>query len=286
MMKSGYNPVRRNRNIGTAKQGHGRMNAMTIPLVCNAERIWWENVGPHTEVKRSVGSHEITFLVEHTREDCVHACTVNDIFHVLSLVPASDLESLDTVVMRQSTRKQALVNPAWGRLAYSADFGRPGHKTSRSGPALFLEAANPTRVWKWRKKLCPEDALELERLRNDGHHVEDTGKRFVFRSSLESIRTTQLYRTLFHEIGHWMDWLEKVVRPAGDDSDVYSSLSDRYFARPEQDRELFAHRYADALRKHLTAEGRIPFETMGGALALAGEVPTLTIENTTGRNPL
>lgn len=259
-MKSGYNPVRRNRNIGTAKQGHGRMNAMTIPLVCNAERIWWENLGPHTVMGRRVGSHEITFLIEHTREDCVHACTVDDICHILSFVPASDLESLDTVVMRQSTRKQALVNPAWGRLAYSAEFGQPGHKATHTGPALFLEATNPTRVWKWSRKLCPEDSLELERLRNDGHRVEDTGKRFVFQSSLESVRATQLYRTLLHEVGHWVDWLEKVVRPAGGDLGIYDALSERYFARPDQERELFAHQYANILRKRLTTEGRIPFQ--------------------------
>ena len=261
-MKSGYNPVRRNRNIGTAKQGHGRVNAMTIPLVCNAARIWWENLGPHVVVKRSVGSCEITFLVERTRKDCVHACTVDDVCYVLALVPVSDMESLDTVVMRQSTRKQELVDPAWGRLAYSADIGRPGRKLRHSGPALFLEATNSTMMWKWSRKLCPEDFLKLEHLRADGHHVTDTGKHFVFQSSLESIRATQLYRTLPHEIGHWVDWLEKVVRPARDNFDLYDVLSDRYFARPDQERELFAHQYADALRKRLTAEGRIPFERM------------------------
>src|SRR5271154_4461916 len=120
MMKSGYNAIRRNRNIGTAKQGHGRVNTMTIPLVCNAERIWWENLGPHTMAKHFVGSSEITFLVERTREDCVHACTVDDVCHMLSLIPAPDLKSLDTVVLRQSTRKQWLVSPGWGRIAYSA----------------------------------------------------------------------------------------------------------------------------------------------------------------------
>jgi hypothetical protein len=271
MTKSGYNPVRRNRNIGTAKQGHGRTNAFTVPLVCNAERIWWENLGPHAVVKRKVGSHDITFLVEHTREDCVHACTVDDICHVLSLVSASDLEFLDSIVLRQSTRKQALASPAWGRLAYSAEIGQPGGKTRHSGPALFLEATDPKRVWKWSKKLGPRDALELERLRRDGHRVEDTGKLFVFYSNLESIRATQLYRTLLHEVGHWVDWLEKVVRPAGDDSELYSVLSDRYFARPEQDREVFAHRYADALRNRLTVEGRIPFERIGSALGTTGE---------------
>ena len=260
MTKSSYNPVRRNRNIGTAKQGHGRTNRMTIPSVCNCERIWWENLGPYIVLERSAGSHRITFLVEQTRESYIHACTVDDVCHVLSLIPAPDLESLNTVVMRQSTRKQELVKPAWGRLAYSADLGRPGKRASRSGPALFLEAGNPTRIWKWSRKLCPEDLLEVERLRSDGHHMEDTGKRFIFHSSLESIRSTQLYRTLLHEVGHWVDWLQKVARPAKDDSALYDVLSDRYFARPEQEREAFAHHYADALRKRLTAEGRIPFQ--------------------------
>ena len=260
MTKSGYNPVRRNRNIGTPKQGRGRTNAMTIPAVCHCERNWWENLGPFVVSEQSVGPHKITFILEQTRESCVHACTIDDICHILSLVPSSDMESLDTVVMRQPTRKQELVNPAWGRLAYSADLGRPGKKTRRSGPAVFLEAKNPTEVWKWSRKLCPEDALELDRLRADGHRVEDTGKRFIFRSDLESIRATQLYRTLLHEVGHWVDWLEKVVRPAKDDYAKYEVLADRYFARPKKEREGFAHQYADKLRRNLTAEGRIPFQ--------------------------
>lgn len=214
-------------------------------------------------VKRTVGCREIAFIVEQTREGYVHACTVDDVCHLLSMVVPSDLESLDTVVMRQSTRKQALINPAWGRLAYAADFGRPGHKTIRSGPALFLEATDPTRVWKWSRKLCPEDSLELERLRNDGHSVDDAGKRFEFRSTLQANRATQLYRTLLHEVGHLVHWFENVVRPAADDFDLYSVLSARYFARPGLERESFAHQYADGLRNRLTEEGRIPFEPMG-----------------------
>jgi hypothetical protein len=262
-MKSGYNPVRRNRNIGTAKQGRGRTNRLTIPLVCNAERIWWENLGPHTVLKRVVGRREITFVIEQTREGYVHACTVDDVWHLLSLVPATDLESLDTVVMRQSTRKQALVNPAWGRLAYAADFGQAGHQTIRSGPALFLEATDPTRVWKWSRNLCPEDSLELERLRNDGHSVDDAGKRFVFRSTLESNRATQLYRTLLHEVGHWVDWLEKVVRPAADDFDLYSVLSHRYFARTGPRARIFRTSVRRRTSKPTDRRRANPFQNNG-----------------------
>jgi len=261
-MRSTYNPVRRNRNIGTANQGHGQNNAFTIPLVCHADRIWWENLGKHRVVNRNVGSLDLAFIIEDTREDCVHACTVEDVCNLLSLVPAADLTSLETFVFRQPTRKQWLVCPAWGRLAYSADLGLAGKKVRRQGPAIFLEAVNPAKVWRWGRDLGPLDALEVERLRNDGHVVEDTGKRLLFHSSQESIRATQLYRTLLHEIGHWVDWLLKVEQPAAKQSVPYEVLSDQYFARPLQEREQFAHRYASAMRERLMRAKRIPFTSI------------------------
>ncbi len=270
MRKNGYNPVRRNRNIGTAKQGLGRNNALRIPSVCHEERVWWENLGPHTVLERSAGSRTLTFLVERTREDCEHACSVDDICQILSLVPAEDIESLDTIILRQPTRKQWLLSPAWGRLAYSAEFGQAGKKIRRTGPAILLEAINPAAVWKWGRDLSPADSLEVDRLREDGHSVEDTGKRFLFHSNLESVRATQLYRTLLHEIGHWVHWLRKVARPA-EKSGLHDVLADRFFAQPQKERELFAHQYADALRKRLIAEGGIPFARMTHSLRKSGD---------------
>lgn len=199
MRKNGYNPVRRNRNIGTAKQGVGRNNAMRIPSVCHEERIWWENLGPHTLLERSAGSRTLAFLVERTREDCEHACSVDDICQILSLVPAEDIESLDTIILRQPTRK-----------------------------------------------------------------------RFLFHSNLESVRATQLYRTLLHEVGHWVHWLRMVARPA-EKSGLHDVLAHRFFAQPQKERELFAHQYADALRKRLIAEGRIPFARMTHSLRKSGD---------------
>jgi hypothetical protein len=261
-MRSTYNPLRRNRNIGTAKRGHGQKNAFTIPLVCHADRIWWENLGRHRIVNCKVGALDLVFIIEDTREDCVHACTVEDVCHILSMVPSADLVMLETFVFRQPTRKQWLVSPAWGRLAYSADLGLAGKKVRRQGPAVLLEAVNPTKVWKWDRDIGPLDALELERLRNDGHVIEDTGKRLAFHSSEISIRTTQLYRTLLHEIGHWVDWLKKVEQPAANQSAPYDVLADRYFARPSQEREQFAHRYASEIRKRLTKAKLIPFNSI------------------------
>jgi hypothetical protein len=181
---------------------------------------------------------------------------------MFSVIPMPDWEFLDTIVLRQSTRKQWILGPAWGRLAYSAEFGRPGNKPRRSGPAVLLEAVSPAATWEWSRNLSPTDSLEVERLKADGHSVEGTGKRLIFRSTLQAIRVTQLYRSLLHEIGHWVDWLEKVVRPANLHSDLRDALEDRYFARSKQEREMFAHRYADSLRKSLVAEGHIPFPTI------------------------
>ncbi len=259
-MRSGYNPLRRNRNIGTSKQGHGRNNALTIPLVCHADRIWWENLGAHNVLHRKIGSLEFVFVIEQVREDCTHACTVGDVCHLLSLVPPLDLESLQTFVFRQSTRKQWSVSPAWGRLAYTAELGFVGQEAQYRGPTIFLEAINPQAEWKWNRSLGPSDALEIARLREDGHRVVDTGKEFVFYSSLQSVRATQLYRTLPHEIGHWVDWLEKVERPAAKSPFAFDALSNKYFAKSEQEREQFAHRYAEALREQLIAARKIPFD--------------------------
>jgi hypothetical protein len=258
-MKSGYDPTRRNRNLGTRKQGHGRNNTMAIPVLCHDERIWWANLGPHSLVQRKLGSREVVFVVEEPRADCAHACTVDDICHMFSIIPKRDWEFLDTIVLGQSTRKQWILGPAWGRLAYSAEFGRPGNKPRRSGPAVLLEAVDPVATWEWSRNLSPTDSVEVERLKADGHSLEDTGKRLVFRSTLQAIRVTQLYRSLLHEIGHWVDWLEKVVRPANLNSDLRDALEDRYFASSKQEREVFAHRYADSLRKSLVAAGHIPF---------------------------
>ena len=263
-MKSGYNATRRNRNLGTPKRGHGRDNTMRIPSLCHDERSWWENIGPHTRLSRTVESREVTFLLERLREGCIHACTVDDICHMLSFVPSADWEFLETFVFRQSTRKQWMLSPTWGRLAYSGELGYPGSKPRHSGPAIFLEAIDPTVPWKWGKDLSPADSSEVERLRTDGHFVEDAGRSLIFRSTPLSVRTTQLYRTFLHEIGHWVDWLEKVVRPDRAGAATHEELSDRFFDRPKQEREQFAHRYAESLQRRLVAQGCIPFPTIGG----------------------
>jgi len=87
------------------------------------------------------------------------------------------------------------------------------------------------------------------------------GRQHVFAPSRDAARATQLYRTLLHEIGHWVDWLNKVERPSERGGD-FEKLNDAYFQRPKNEREAFAHRYADETRERLVRLGIIPFERL------------------------
>ncbi|HWZ83087.1 MAG TPA: hypothetical protein VNW47_10705 [Terriglobales bacterium] len=134
-----------------------------------------------------------------------------------------------------------------------------------SGPALVIEALNPTEPIKLGKSLSPDDTAELKRLRLDGHKLRLSDRNHTLDTTLESCRATQLYRTVLHELGHWVDFLEKVEHPFTRDvgnleNDAYASLLNRYHSRPNVEKERFAHRYAERLRKHLIAIGAIPFE--------------------------
>ncbi len=258
-MRPGYEPTRRNRNIGTASRGHGRDNRMTIPEICHAERIWWEQLASYEVETLTVAGRDLTFVVEATRKDCVHSCSIGDICTILACIPATDWDGLGAIILRQSKRKEWLIAPSWGRLAFSADIGKPGKPNIYSGPAIILEAVDPVERRTWGKHLSPVDLAELDRLRDDGHRVQEEGKRFSLVSTLEASRATQLYRTLLHEIGHWVDWLERVERPSRANSESYEALADKYFSRAGDERESFAHRYADAMRSRLIKAGVIPF---------------------------
>jgi hypothetical protein len=261
-MAAHYNPTRRNRNIGTSKQGHGANNRMVIPQLSAEYRECSAKIGPYVKIDRTINGRDITFIVEQTNGGCNHACSVDDIQFMLSHVPADDWVGLNTFVLRQPTRKGRMLNPVWGRLFYHADLAFSGSGMVKSGPALFLEACQIDRPMKWSTSLDRETGDELDKLRADGHRIDRIGRQYVISMDLDSVRRTQLYRTLLHEIGHWFDWLEKVETPTARGED-WSELLDRYFARPPSERETFAHRYADNLRDMLSVNGVIPFERIG-----------------------
>lgn len=236
-MRPGWNPVRRSRTIGTAKQGHGQDNRLVIPKGRPDDRVYYEVLRSPVVVRRTAGGSALTFLVEPPRVGSFHACTVDDVCRVLDFVPPGHLNAIDLVVLRQPTRKQELLRPVWGRLAYHARTGR------HAGTAIFLEA-QPGAPLHWSASLDPEDAAELERLRADGHVV--TRERRGWRVALtpRSIRETQLHRTLLHELGHAVDWQESVLRPALGDEALREGLARVYRSKPRRAKEDFAHRYA------------------------------------------
>ena len=208
-----------------------------------------------------VSGKPLKFYAQPTRPDCVHACTVDDIVRLMSQVPLGDWEGLDAIVLRQPRRKEQTLEPVWGRLAYAADLVNQGRQVLYSGPAIILEAVNPTKPLKFGKSLSGEGIAELERLKSDGHEIRPSRNHTIV-PTLESCRATQLYRTLPHELGHWVDFLEKVEHPAAalPNLDTYGDLVERFHSRPHREKEQFAHSYAERLAARLRAASAIPFD--------------------------
>ena len=256
-MQSPRNPTRRNRNIGTAKQGHGQDNALVIPDRSDGPH-WLDRIGNYQVEEREIANRTVRFVVEENALNCVHACTAADVVRVLESLPQSDWAGLNTFVFRQPTRKQLILAPVWGRLLYYAEISSARGRPIAEGPTIFLDAIEPDNTMTWSTSLDPDDTQELQRLEDDGHKVRREGRRYHITVSASSARATQLYRTLLHEIGHWFDWLTKVEEPASRGQDC-AELERKYFARPKPEREAFAHRYADTQRALLTANGCIPF---------------------------
>ena len=250
----GYNPTRRNRNIGTKHAGYGQDNKLVIPWAWADNRIFYERLVDPVVVEIQVGSVSKHVIIEPTIKGFIHACTVDDIQRLLELIPVEHINDITAFVLRQPKRKEQILSSVWGRLIYSSDL------CGFSGPTVYLEAQNFEQPLKWSKSLTPEGAKELERLREDGHVVVTDKRQHIINSTLDTIRNTQLYRTLPHEIGHYVDYLTKVEEPSKDNFDLWSVLNDKYHSRPSQERESFAHRYADEFRKQQIAIGAIPFE--------------------------
>jgi hypothetical protein len=246
--RPGWNPVRRNRNIGTAKSGRGLDNRLVIPSPRRDMRAFWEALRERVEIE----ADGYVFCVEPCRDGFVHAVTIGDALRVLAMLPSIDTQHLRLIVFRQPTRKQRTLSLVWGRLAYRAEVGR------HEGPAIILEAQPRSESIRYGRRLGPEDAAELTRLRRDGHIVTPGRRGFTLQSTMETTRNTQLYRTLPHELGHYVQY-RRTVDQATDDAES-ARREDLHFSRPPREKEAFAHRYADEFAARVGAEGRIPFE--------------------------
>lgn len=238
-VRPGWNPTRRNRNLGTERQGHGRDNRLVIPKGWPDDRVFWEVLRSPVVIRREVDATSLTFLVEPPRAGSFHFCTPDDVAHVLAFAPPEDRNGIDLIVLRQPTRKQEALRPVWGRLAYHAAVGR------HSGTAIYLEA-QALRAVRWSASLPPDDAAELERLRADGHEVTRDRRGHAVAPTPAALRTTLLHRTLLHELGHYVDWQESVVRPCLTltDATERERLARAYRTKPVRTKEDFAHTYA------------------------------------------
>lgn len=251
------NPTRRNRNIGTAKQGYGQNNKLTIPQPCGAVKSFYERLVNYQKIKTIINEHEFIFIIEQTRTHSKHSCTVADIKTIIENIPKEDYGELKFIVLRQPKRKEETLSPTWGRLVYSYEFEEDNY------PAIILDAIDLTRKLKWKNNLSIDGQKEIERLIGDGHKIENDGKYFVADYELENIRNTQLYRTLPHEFGHYVQYLEFVERPETDDEDyeIFDERLNKYFEIPTVVKEKFAHKYAEELIAELTRKKIIPFES-------------------------
>lgn len=258
-------PTRRNRNIGTAKQGYGSNNKLVIPWPAVAMKSFKERLTKYTKDSRTINGNRFEFVIEQTREDSTHSCTINDCAELLRHIQPTDYGRLNLVIFRQPKRKEEILNPVWGRLIYSYEF------EGDYRPAVIIESINPNKVLKWSKSQSPDGQKELERLRNDGHQIVTTKREHQIHCSPKSIRATQLFRTLPHEIGHYKHYLELV----GELEDIPESLSDEEYDRrlKIQDvaldkyhnlntdiKEKFAHNYADTFKNQMNKVGVIPFD--------------------------
>ena len=231
MNRPGYNPTRRNRNIGTENAGYGQNNRLVIPAAWADDRRYYEKLVNPIEVAVKVRSVSLQILVEPPLIGFAHACTIDDIEHLLQLVPVAHFQAFRLIVLRQPKRKERNLSPTWGRWVYWSNIG------VHSGSAIYLEAQDLSRPIRWSTSLTPDYARELDRLHEDGHMVSSGKRSHLITCTLDSTRRTQLYRTLPHEIGHYVHYLQTVEEPSRDDIDKWLGLDKRYRTSPRRKRK-------------------------------------------------
>ena len=252
--RPGWDSRRRNRNIGTSKSGKGSDNKLTIPQAWLDDRCFHEKIINPIVFKREINGNQFIFIVEGTQVGFCHACTPHDIEFVLNLIPPEHLAEIKMIVLRQPKRKERILSSVWGRLLYWSDILR------FSGPAIHIEAQRVNSVLKHSKSLSTDEALEIERLIRDGHNVRTNRRYHLISTSPDTVRRTQLYRTLPHEIGHYVDYLESVELASGNNDKEWSRLHDLYFTKPAKDKEDFAHRYATEFYEQQRKLNNLPFD--------------------------
>ena len=255
MKHRAWNPTRRNRNIGTEKSGLSQNNKLVVPERWVDFKVFWERLSNPIVCPIEVQGHRINLFVEAPRVGSVHASTPQDIIKVLEQVTQEHLKQVEVVVLRQPKKKEEILKPVWGRFVYYADLGK------YSGPGVYLEAVEIGKVLKWGNNLTPFENKELELLRADGHRIEKVKRGYDIYTTPETVRNTQLFRTLPHEIGHAVDYLTNSLNPSISASTESDSeyISNAYNSKPKKDKEEYANRYAREFYQKCVEQKKLPF---------------------------
>lgn len=252
------NPTRRNRNIGTTKQGYSKDNKLVIPRPAVVMKNFYERLTNYNKDSKTINGNRFQFVIEETRNNSEHSCTVNDIAEILRHINPVDYSRLNLIVLRQPKRKEEILNSVWGRLIYLYEF------EGEVQPAIILESQEIGKTIKWSTSLKPDFQKELDRLSKDGHKIERTKRKFLISSTTEAIRSTQLYRTIPHEIGHYKHFLEEVGEiedsPDTETYEEYEIRDDKYHNLNFDIKEKYAHNYADEFLNEMKKVGVIPFD--------------------------
>ncbi|MCP4751133.1 MAG: hypothetical protein GY866_09580, partial [Proteobacteria bacterium] len=258
-----------NRNVGTAKQGHGQDNELTIPNGCNWNYDWkahWEKLSDYRVFRKEIGASRPAFVVEKPADGFYFALTPWDVIRFLNLLDEDLWNEVELFIWRNQFRKERILSGAWGRIAYWANID-----SRLEGAAIFFHSQRKTFDTRWNKNLKPEDAKELERYREAGIKVFNEKRQLKLVSSPETDRCIQLYYTLPHELGHLDDyskhwnWLDEGAEFGRDDDALEEGErridkgTPHYDQKPDQEKEVYAHRFSDHLREKLKLNGRIPF---------------------------
>ncbi|MGJ8654416.1 MAG: hypothetical protein ACSHX8_14240 [Opitutaceae bacterium] len=255
-MNNGRNPTRRNRNIGTAKQGHGQNNKLTIPQPWDTDLSFYERIDSPKKQEIAIQGTKVTVITEALKKGYFYSCTSSDVQRILNHLPKDDLEDFEYIIFRQPKKKESILSAVWGRLIYSFEF------EGAYGPAIIIEATPKWKTYTYPKKQSVEDALEFELLKKDGMVFKESKRDFVADIDESVIRSVQLYRTLLHEVGHYVHYLDVVQRPEKEDEEIdeREARIDTYFKVPKPEKESFANRYAVEMKLRLTKRGVIPFD--------------------------
>lgn len=218
--------------------------------------LFYERIEPAYFAQESVGDFDLKLFYELPRDGFTYGCSPPDVLKVLRAAAPSIPSLPDMLAFRQPTRKQRQLKPVWGRFLYFAEFG------AHEGTAIVLEAQAIGAPISWSKRMSLDDQAELDRLRTDGHVFNETKRTFDALLSVQTVRSTILFRTLLHEIGHWAQYHEEVLHEATALDADYDIARELYFSKPSSEREVYAHKFAEQLAADLRSSGAIPFEPL------------------------